>query len=102
MGWSPLPPPPARETPQSGGDEFSRSLVMLAERRKLAGGMYQSWCQECRCSMKVDAATLRDELSGDGPYCHTCTGLRTGSYGGSPQESHDIAYHGGRYHSGEW
>ena len=75
---------------------------MLAERRKLDGGMYQSWCKECRCSMKVDAKRLQEEMTGEGPYCYACKGLRTGSYGGSPQESHDITYHGSRFHSGEW
>jgi hypothetical protein len=52
--------------------------------------------------MKVDSLHLLEECNGTGPWCLYCSGGAGGSYGGSPQEAHDHAYHGGRFHSAEW
>lgn len=84
--------------------ETPEGFVALAKRRRISGGLYQSFCLRCRCSMKVDSEHLAEELSGTGPVCAKC-GHRGGTgsgYGGSPQSRTDNAYHGGRYHSAEW
>jgi hypothetical protein len=51
--------------------------------------------------MRVSLETLKKEWLECKPTCE-CGGGGSGSYGGSPQDSHDIAYHGGRFHSAEW
>jgi hypothetical protein len=79
-------------------------LAALASRRLLPSGLYLAWCFRCGCEMSVDTKTLVDEFRGSPPLCHSC-GSRSGGGPASrafTQESHDIAYHGGRFHGGEW
>jgi|694.fasta_scaffold08466_34 hypothetical protein len=82
--------------------EESDALVRFASRRALPSGLYESRCKGCLCRMSVDAKRLVEEFRGSGPWCWACSANGSGSYGGSPQEAHDHAYHGGRFHSAEW
>jgi len=82
--------------------EESNALIRFAGRRARQSGLYESCCKGCRCRMSVDAKRLVEEFNGTGPWCWACSASGSGSYGGSPQEAHDHAYHGGRFHSAEW
>ena len=77
-------------------------FVAFAKRRAIAGSRcFRSNCGYCGQEMRVSLKTLKKEWLESKPACG-CGGGGSGSYGGSPQEPHDIAYHGGRFHSAEW
>ena len=77
-------------------------FVAFAQRRAIAGSRcFRSYCGHCGQAMRVSMKTLKKEWLECKPTCDCASGM-SGSYGGSPQESHDIAYHGGRFHSAEW
>lgn len=86
----------------AGGDEFEERFVAFATRRRIGKGLYSSACGLCGCQMKVDGATLANELRGMMTVCKSCVPSTPRSYGGSPQDSHDNEYHGGRFENGEW
>ena len=88
----------AEPSPASAGSDF----VEFAKRRAIAGSRcFRSNCGHCGQEMRVSLETLKKEWLECKPTCE-CGGGGSGSYGGSPQDSHDIAYHGGRFHSAEW
>jgi NAD-dependent SIR2 family protein deacetylase len=79
--------------------DFQRFVI----RRSIVGSQFfLANCVNCGGEMKVCIETLRKEWEGRSPKCRECSGPSIASYGGSPQESHDIAYHGSRFHSAEW
>lgn len=73
--------------------------------RKLPNSRYwRSYCRICNEPIRVLPETLRAEWRGFKRTCEKCgddAGLRS-SHNCSGQESHDISYHGSRFHSGEW
>ena len=79
------------------------NFIAFAKQRAIAGSRYfWSKCERCGQAMRVSIETLKKAWLGSLPTCSECRGRWCGSYGGSPQEAHDIAYHGGRFYSGEW
>jgi hypothetical protein len=82
--------------------EADDALLLLARRRFAGVGRFISWCRRCGCEMGIDADALAREFRGDAPLCLLCE--RQGGHfrRRCPQESHDITYHGSRFHSGEW
>lgn len=79
-------------------------LIEFAKERAIEGSrFYRTTCVRCRTPMRTDLAGLKLELEGMSCLlCEKCEGKPRGSYGGSPQESHDIKYHGSRFGQGEW
>ena len=83
-------------------DAPSRELIRFAFRRAQPNGRFSTWCRECGCWINATLSLLMKEYEGEAVYCQACSPCSSGSYGGSPQEKKDHAYHGGRFHSGEW
>jgi hypothetical protein len=84
-------------------DNKEVQLVQFAQSRAKPDGLFYAYCKGCNDKMTVDAKKLIEEFRGSGPWCDMCS--RAGSrrpYGGSPQDATDAAYHGSRFHSGEW
>lgn len=77
-------------------------FAKFAKSRLISGSShYRSYCGCCGQAMRVDAKTLVQEWLGIYLICGECCGRGVG-FRGSPQESVDIRYHGGRFYSGEW
>lgn len=85
----------------------AKTLVAAARRRfaPIAGSrLLQGRCSQCgqpmRAAVEEAAKSIAD--AGHRIWCLACKPAGGGSYGGSPQSRADSAYHGGRFHSGEW
>lgn len=77
-------------------------VELFIRRRTRPDGRKQAWCRDCGCEIIATTESLRKEFRGGYVSCKACTPRLSGSYGGSPQDSHDMAYHGGQFYRGEW
>jgi hypothetical protein len=81
-------------------------FAAFATQQRIAGSKYfRSNCKSCHQAIRVSLDALRKEwLWVEHPQCDACRwpNMYVRPYGVSPQELHDIVYHGSRFHAGEW